>query len=171
MNQPGMVVSPTRGQLNGENYVFLYLRSRLRIWSRLFIRNTSTESGAYSRRFSRLPRRRLIYYTVEVGPEFVRSRNCVQMMFTAESTAAQGQYLVVVKVFRVMGAAYLGNPMDQLRCIIFFPRSLGLQQQWRRCMSFFPSLVLCRTTDKIGLFPGVFWTKLGISVFTCGKVF
>ena len=112
MNQPGMVVSPTRGQLNGENYVFLYLRSRLRIWSRLFIRNTSTESGAYSRRFSRLPRRRLIYYTVEVGPEFVTSRNCVQMMFTAESTAAQGQYLVVVKVFRVMGAAYLGNPMD-----------------------------------------------------------
>ena len=91
MNQPGMVANPTRGQLNGENDVFLYLRSRLRIWSRLLIRNTSTESGAYSRRFSR----RFIYYTVEVGPEFVRSRNCVQMMFTAESTAAQGQYLVV----------------------------------------------------------------------------
>ena len=59
MDQPGMVANPTRGQLNRENYVFLFLRSRLRIWSRLLIPNTSTESGAYSRGSSRLPRRRL----------------------------------------------------------------------------------------------------------------
>ena len=61
----------------------------------LLILHTQTELGAYPRDFSRLPRRRPFMYTANrhrVSPEFIRSRICVPMAFTAESPSAQDQY-------------------------------------------------------------------------------
>ena len=69
----------------------------LRIWSRetgsavpphvsLLIPHTQAESGAYSRNSSRFPRRRPFIFTAvrhRVSPEFIGSRNCVPMAFTA----------------------------------------------------------------------------------------
>ena len=55
------------------------------------------ESGAYLRDSSRVPRRRPFMYSFitairhRVSPEFIGSRNCVPMAFTAESPPVQGQ--------------------------------------------------------------------------------
>ena len=90
-----MVANPTRGQLNKENVSFPHLRSCLRIGlacSFPILRlNLVRGFSLFHVRFY------LFYYTVQVSLEFIRSRNCVHVMFTAESTAAQGQYLAVVK--------------------------------------------------------------------------
>ena len=84
MDQPGKVTNSARGQLNSD-ICFPCPRSRLRIWSRetgstvpsrvsLVILHTQTESGAYSRDFSRFPRWRPFLYTVNrhrVNSEFI----------------------------------------------------------------------------------------------------
>ena len=100
---------------------FLRPRSSLRTWSRetgsavpsrviLLILHTQTdlvlthgiprafhtqaESGAYSRDFSRFPRRHSFIFTAtrhRASPEFIKSRNGVPMAFTAESPPARGQ--------------------------------------------------------------------------------
>ena len=106
MDQPGKVANPARGQLNREK-IFPCPCACLRTWSRetgsavpcrvsLFVLHTQAESGAYLRDSSRVPRRRpLIYIKTairhRVSPEFIGSRNCVPMAFTAESPPAQGQ--------------------------------------------------------------------------------
>ena len=90
MDQLGKVVNLARGRLNRENGP----TSRLRILSRetglavpfrvsLLILHTQAESGPYVRDSSRFSRR--------ISPEFVRSRQCMSMAFTAESPPAQGQ--------------------------------------------------------------------------------
>ena len=75
------------------------------IWSRetspavpsrvnLLVLHTQAESRANLRDSSRFPRRRPFIDTVNrqrVSPEFIGSRNCVPMAFTAESPPAQGQ--------------------------------------------------------------------------------
>ena len=72
MDQPGKVASPARGQLNRENECFLprFLPSSTAAASIYFVK------GAIRHR---------------VNPEFLGSRNCVPMAFTAESSPAQGQ--------------------------------------------------------------------------------
>ena len=73
MDQPGKVTNPVRGQLNRDFIFFSSPRSRLRVRSRetdstvpfsvsLLILHTSAESGAFSREFSRFPRRRPFIY-------------------------------------------------------------------------------------------------------------
>ena len=58
--------------------------------------HTQAEYGAYLRDSSRVPRRRPFIYLNHirhrVSPEFIGSRICVPMAFTAESPPAQGQY-------------------------------------------------------------------------------
>ena len=57
--------------------------------------HTQAESGAYLRDSSRFSRAsNIIFKTVirhQVSPEFIGSRNCVPMAFTAVSPSAQGQ--------------------------------------------------------------------------------
>ena len=58
--------------------------------------HTQAESGAYLRNSSRVPRRRTFIhfyppYAIGAVPEFIGSRNCVPMAFTAESPPAQSQ--------------------------------------------------------------------------------
>ena len=58
--------------------------------------HTQAESGAYLRDSSRVPRRRPFYSFItairhRVSLEFIRSRNCVPMAFTAESPPERGQ--------------------------------------------------------------------------------
>ena len=58
--------------------------------------HTQAESGAYLRDSSRVPRwRPFIYfkspYAIESVHEFIGSRNCVPMAFTAEGPPAKGQ--------------------------------------------------------------------------------
>ena len=68
----------------------------------------------------------LFIYTAirhRVSPEFIGSRNCVPMAFTAESPPAQGQQ-VVLKVVLVTGAAILQVTMDQLTCASLVPHLL-----------------------------------------------
>ena len=62
------------------------------------LHTTQAESGAYLRDSSRVPRRRPFFMYLKpphirhrVSPEFIGSRNCVPMAFTAESPPAQGQ--------------------------------------------------------------------------------
>ena len=55
MDQPGMVASPARGQLNRENYYFPVPRQPAHP-------HTQAESGAYLRDSSRIPRRRPYIY-------------------------------------------------------------------------------------------------------------
>ena len=105
MDQPGKVANPARGQMNRENNIPLSpcvpenLVSRDR-FSRPVPRqpahlHTQAKSGAYLRDSSRVPRRRPFmkppYIRHRVSPEFIGSRNCVPMAFTAESPPAQGQ--------------------------------------------------------------------------------
>ena len=79
--------------------------SRLKIWFRetgsgvpscasLLILHTHGESGAYSRDSSRFSRWRPFIYTAirrRASSEFIGSRNCVPMAFTAECPPVQGQ--------------------------------------------------------------------------------
>ena len=59
--------------------------------------HTQAEYGAYLRDSSRFPRRRTFihlkppYIRHRVSPEFIGSRSCVPMVFTAEIPPAQGQ--------------------------------------------------------------------------------
>ena len=78
-NQPGKVANHARDRIT------------------LLILHTQAASGAYSQDSSRFPRRRhspLFIYTVNrhrVSLEFIRSRNCVPMTFTAESPPTHDQ--------------------------------------------------------------------------------
>ena len=105
MDQPGKVANPARGQLNRENNIPLSPCVPENLVSRDgFSRpvpcqpahlHNQAESGAYLRVSSRVPRRRPFmkprYIRHRVSPEFIGSRNCVPMAFTAESPPAQGQ--------------------------------------------------------------------------------
>ena len=55
--------------------------------------HTQAESGAYLRDSSRVPRQRPYETAIRhrVSPEFIGSRSCVPMAFTAESPPAQSQ--------------------------------------------------------------------------------
>ena len=100
MDQPGKVANPARGQLNRENNIPLSPCVPENLVSRDgFSRpvprqpahlHTQAESGAYLRDFSRVPRRRPYETAIchRVSPEFIGSRNCVPMAFTAESPPA-----------------------------------------------------------------------------------
>ena len=133
-NQPGEFANPVHGQLNKEK--FPWPRLRLRIWFRetdlavpsrvsLLILHTQAESGAYSRNSSRCPRRRPYIFTTthhRVSPEFIGSRSCVPMAFTAESPLAQGQYSPKGSS---SNGCRLCITMDQLLlCAYLFPRPL-----------------------------------------------
>ena len=99
MDQQGKVANPTRGQLNRENEHSPVPVRALELVSRDgFSRPVprQAESGAYLRDSSRVPRRRPFIYIKtairdRVSSEFIGSRNCVPMAFTAESPPAQGQ--------------------------------------------------------------------------------
>ena len=104
MDQPGKVANPARGQLNRENSIPLSPCVPENLVSRDgFSRpvprqpahlHPQAESGAYLRDSSRVPPFASIYGTAirhRVSPEFIGSRNCVPMAFTAESLPAQGQ--------------------------------------------------------------------------------
>ena len=104
MDQPGKVANPARGQLNRENNVPLSPCVPENLVSRDgFSRpvprqpahlHTQAESGAYLRDFLPSSAAASIYETAirhRVSPEFIGSRNCVPMAFTAESPPAQGQ--------------------------------------------------------------------------------
>ena len=103
-DQPGKVANSARGQLNREKIIPPCPRSRLRIWSR------ETGSAVPSRvsllisiliwwlltGFLPISAAASIYLCKtairhRVYREFVGSRNCVPMVFTAESPSAQGQ--------------------------------------------------------------------------------
>ena len=103
MDQPGKVANPARGQLNRENIIFHCPRACLRIWS------CETGSAVPSRVSLLISIFRLnlvltygippefraasIYETAirhRTSPEFMGSRKCVPMAFTAESPPAQG---------------------------------------------------------------------------------
>ena len=118
------------GQLNRE--VFPCPRSRVRIWFRetglvvpsrvsLLILYTNAEYGSYSRDSSRCPRRHpyILASTTHhrVSPEFIGSRNCVPMTFTAESPL--GTAPVVLKVARVTSAAF-ASPWTKYYCAPLF---------------------------------------------------
>ena len=103
MDQPGKVANPARGQLNREMNIPLSPCVPENLVSRDgFSRpvprqpahlHTQAESGAYLRDCYRVPRRRPYETAIRhrVSPEFIGSRNCVPMAFTAESPTAQGQ--------------------------------------------------------------------------------
>ena len=95
MDQPGKVASPARGQLNRKmnNSLFAFAPDNLvsrdgfgspvpRQPAHLY---TQAESGAYLRDSSRVPRRRPFKTAIRhrVSPEFIESRSCVPMAFTA----------------------------------------------------------------------------------------
>ena len=59
-----------------------------------------------------------------VSLEFIRSRKCVPVAFTAEGLRGTGP--VVLNVAGVTGAAFLGKSMDHLlMCALFFPSYYG----------------------------------------------
>ena len=106
MDQPGKVANPARGQLNRENE---YFPVRVRAWEFGLVRRVrqsrpaSACSSPYSGWIWRLHTGFLpisaaasiiIFKTARrhwVSPEFIGSRNCAPMAFTAESPPAQGQ--------------------------------------------------------------------------------
>ena len=106
MDQPGKVASSARGQLNRENEYSPGPRTCLSIWSR------ETGSAVPSRAsllISILRLNMVLTHRIppdfrggahlfvltairhRVSPEFIGSRNCVPMAFSAESPPAQGQ--------------------------------------------------------------------------------
>ena len=103
MDQSGKVANPARGQLNRENIIPLS-RACLRIWSR---ETGSAIPSRVSLLISILRLNLVLTYGVSpefrggvhyetakghrVSPEFIGSRNCVPMAFTAESPPAPGQ--------------------------------------------------------------------------------
>ena len=102
-DQPGKIANPARGHLNRENE---YFPVRVRVWSRetgfwvpsgvgllisilrlnlvLLTGFLPSSAAASIYLFTTAIRHR-------VSPEFIGSRNCVPMAFTAESLLAQGQ--------------------------------------------------------------------------------
>ena len=105
MDQPGKVANPARGQLNRENNIPLSPCVPENLVSRDgFSRpvprqpahlHTLAESGAYLLTgFLPSSAAASIYETAlrhRVSPEFIGSRNCVPMAFTAKSPPAHGQ--------------------------------------------------------------------------------
>ena len=104
-DQPGKIANPTRGKLNREKRIFPCSLSRLLFWSHetgpsvpsrvsLPIPHVQTEAGAYSRDCSRFSRRCPFTYTAIrqwISPEFIGSRKCILMAFTAKSPPAQSK--------------------------------------------------------------------------------
>ena len=107
MDQPGKVASPARDQLNIKNGNFPCPRSCLRIWSRetgsvvsshvsLLIPILEAESGAYLLTgFLPSCATASIYSFItairhRVSLEYIGSRNCVPMAFTARESAGTG---------------------------------------------------------------------------------
>ena len=106
MDQPGKVANPARGQLNSKNNIPLSpcvpenLVSRNE-FSRLVPRqpahlHTQAESGALLTGFLPSSAAASIYSFItairhRVSSDFIESRNCVPMAFTAESLLARGQ--------------------------------------------------------------------------------
>ena len=88
-DQPGKAANPARGQLNRENAENLVSRDGFGspVPCQPACLHTQAEYGAYLRNSSRFPRRRpFIYlnrYTPSGQSEFIGSRNCVLMAFTA----------------------------------------------------------------------------------------
>ena len=105
------VVNPVHGQLNREK--FPCPRSRLKIWFRetglavpsrvsLLILYTNAESGAYSRDSSQCPQRCSYIFTTihhRVSHDFIGSRNCVKMAFTAESPLCPNTITAVLLLY------------------------------------------------------------------------
>ena len=104
MDQPGKVANPVRGQLNRkmnlslsafvpENLVLRDVFGSPVPRQRAHLYTQAEMSGAYLRDSSRVPRRRPFITAIRhrVSPEFIGSRNCVPMAFTAESPPARGQ--------------------------------------------------------------------------------
>ena len=86
MDPPGILVNHARHRLNKDKVFCLSpFGLGLAVPPRVspLILHTRAESGAYSRDFSRFPRRR------RASPEFIESRNCVPMAFTGERPPAQ----------------------------------------------------------------------------------
>ena len=108
MNQPGKVASPTRGQLNRENVFFPISDRALEFGLARRVRASIPAYSAYSRDSSRFPRQRLFIHTAirhRISPQFIGSRNCVWVAFTAVGPQAQiGP--VNLKVVPVTGAAF-----------------------------------------------------------------
>ena len=100
MDQPGEVANPARGELKRENSYFLSAFAPENLVSRDGFGSpiprqpahlhTKAKSGAYLQDSSRVPRRRpfFLFKTAirhRAIPEFIGSRNCVPMAFTAEN--------------------------------------------------------------------------------------
>ena len=105
MDQPGNVANPARGQMTRENEHFpafapenFVSRDEFRspVSRQPAHLHTQAGSGAYSRdSFPNSAAASIYLYKTamrhRVSPEFIGSRNCVLMAFTAESPLAQGQ--------------------------------------------------------------------------------
>ena len=108
--------------------VFPCPRLRLRIWSRvtvwdvpsrvsLLILHTHAKSGAYSRDYSRFPRRRLlIYITIGPVPSLWVTQLRTDGVHCQESTTAGPEALEVVPV---TDAAFTVITMDHIMCASF----------------------------------------------------
>ena len=103
MDHAGKVANPARGQLEQGKLIVPYPRSRLKIWSR---ETGSAVPSRVSLLISILRLNLVLTYEIppkfrggifktairhRVSPEFIGSRNCVPMAFSAESPPAQGQ--------------------------------------------------------------------------------
>ena len=106
MDEPGKVANPARGQLNREIIISLSAFGPEDLVSRDGFDSpvprqparlhTQAESGAYFTGFLTISAAASSYLFKtairhRVSPEFIGSRNCVPMAFTAESRPAQGQ--------------------------------------------------------------------------------
>ena len=105
------LANPVHGQLDREK--FPYPRSRLKIWfcetglavpSRvgLLILYTKAESGAYSRDSSQFSQLCPYVFTTihrRVSHDFIESRNCVPMAFTAESLLCPNTITAVLLLY------------------------------------------------------------------------
>ena len=136
MHQPGRVVNPARGQLNREKLIFPCPCTRLRVCSRetgsaapsrvrLLIRHTKAELRAYSRDYSRFPRRRPFFFNRHTPSGQPRVHWVTQMRTDgAHCRESAGKGPVVLKVVPVTGVAILQVTMDRLMCASLFPHPL-----------------------------------------------
>ena len=139
MDQPGKVANPARGQLNREKSIFPCPRTRLRIGfretgsavpsrvSRSFsVLRLNHQSGAYSRNFSRFPRRPPFIYLNRHTPSGQSRVDRVTQLRTdgVHCRESAGTGPVPPKVVPVTGAVILHVAMDQLMCASLFPRPL-----------------------------------------------
>ena len=121
MNQPGMVTNSARGQLDKEIF-FSFLRLRLRNWSlvtgsavpsrvSLLIPDSQAECGAYSRNFSRFPRRcpYIPPSTIESVPSLWDHATILRVLPTngVHCRDFAGIEPVVIEVVPVMSAAFV----------------------------------------------------------------